>query len=203
MAPATPCSRRSRRRSSAACAPPTWSRASAATNSPCCYGTSTAPMPPPKPARSKPLSMERRCAGALRRWWSAPPPALCCSARSIRPPTLSPAPTRRCMRARMSGRASPPCPCARRRSRSRNNIRRELVFDEGDAVAQLQLALLQALHLDDVGARRLLQRRNRGVEVAMLLLQARQLRPKLAFFLFRHRRLGRAVVALDPPLGAV
>ena len=96
--------------------------------------------------------------------------------------------------------ASPPCPCAGRRRRSRNNIRRELVFDEGDAVAQLQLALLQALDLDDVGARRLLQRRNRGVEVAMLLLQARQLRPKLAFFLCRHRRLGRAVVALGPRL---
>ena len=71
-------------------------------------------------------------------------------------------------------------------------IRRELVFDEGDTVAQLQLALLQALHLDDVGAQRMLQRRNRGVEVAMLLLQARKLRPKLAFFLFCHRRLGRA-----------
>ncbi len=84
---------------------------------------------------------------------------------------------------------------------SRNDIRRELVFDEGDAVAQLQLALLQALHLDDVGAQRMLQRRNRGVEVAMLLLQARKLRPKLAFFLFCHRRLGRAVVALGPPFG--
>jgi len=36
---------------------------------------------------------------------------------------------------------------------SRNDVRRELVFDEGYAVAQLQLALLQALHLDDVGAR--------------------------------------------------
>ena len=46
-------------------------------------------------------------------------------------------------------------PARRRRSRSRNNIRRELVLDEGDAVAQLQLALLQALHLDDVGARRI------------------------------------------------
>src|SRR5579863_6848867 len=76
--------------------------------------------------------------------------------------------------------------------RSGDDIRRQLVLDEGDAVAQLQLALLQALHLVDVGTGRGLQRRNRGVEVAMLLLQARQLRPKLAFFLFRHRRLGRA-----------
>jgi hypothetical protein len=37
-----------------------------------------------------------------------------------------------------------------------------------------------------------LQGRNRGIEIAMLLLQARQLRPKLAFFVFRHRRPGRA-----------
>src|SRR5579863_567906 len=73
-----------------------------------------------------------------------------------------------------------------------DNIRRELVLDEGDPVAQLQLALLQALHLDEVGPQRFVQRRDRGVEVAMLLLQARQLRPKLAFFLFRHRRLGRS-----------
>src|SRR5580700_9954446 len=84
-----------------------------------------------------------------------------------------------------------------------NDIRRELVFDKGDAVAQLQLALLQALHLDDVSTRRILQGRNRGVEVAMLLLQARQLRPKLAFFLLRHRRLGRAVVAVRIAFGAV
>ena len=90
-----------------------------------------------------------------------------------------------------SGRGS----AALRNDRLRNNVRRELVFDEGDAVAQVQLALLQALHLDEVGARRFLQRRNRGIEVAMLLLQARQLRPKLAFFLFCHRRLGRALVA--------
>jgi hypothetical protein len=61
----------------------------------------------------------------------------------------------------------------------------------------LQLALLQALHLDDVGARRILQCSNRGIEVAMLLLQARQLRPKLAFFLLRHRRLGRRLGRLS------
>jgi hypothetical protein len=33
-----------------------------------------------------------------------------------------------------------------------------------------------------------LQRSNRGVEVAMLLLQARQLLPEFVFFLFGHRR---------------
>ena len=77
---------------------------------------------------------------------------------------------------------------------SRNDVRRELVFDEGDSIAQLQLAFLQTLDLDDVGARRFLQRGNRGIQVAMLLQEARKLRPKLAFFLFRHFRLGRALV---------
>ncbi len=86
-------------------------------------------------------------------------------------------------------------PRAGRRS-LRNNVRRQLVLDEGDAVAQDELALLQALHLNEVGARQFLQGSNRGIEVAMLLLQARQLRPKLAFFLFCHQRLGR-------PFGAV
>jgi hypothetical protein len=73
-----------------------------------------------------------------------------------------------------------------------DDIGGELILDEGDAVAQLQLAFLEALYLDDVGAGRFLQRGDRSVEVAMLLLQARKLRPKLAFFLFCHRRLGRA-----------
>jgi len=67
-------------------------------------------------------------------------------------------------------------------------IRSELVFDEGDAVAQLQLALLQPLDLDNVGARQPFQRRDRGIEVAMVLQQAPQLRPKLALFLVCHRR---------------
>ena len=68
-------------------------------------------------------------------------------------------------------------------------------------VAQLQLAFFQALHLDDVGARRFLQRRNRGIEVAMLLLQARKLRAKLAFFLLCHCRPGRALVTFWTPFG--
>ena len=73
-----------------------------------------------------------------------------------------------------------------------DDIRRKLIFDKRDAVAQLQLALLEALNLDDIRAGRSLQRGDRGIEVAMLLLQAQKLRPKLAFFLLRHRRLGRA-----------
>ena len=82
---------------------------------------------------------------------------------------------------------------------SRNNVWRELVLDKGDAVAQQQFALFQALHLDEVRSRRLLQRHNRGIEVAMLLLQARKQRPKLAFFLFCHRRLRSRLNAVSAP----
>ena len=70
---------------------------------------------------------------------------------------------------------------------SRDDIGRELVLDEGDAVAQLELAFLQALDLQLVGAGRIVQRLDGGIEVAVLLSQARQLRPELAFFLIRHR----------------
>ena len=70
------------------------------------------------------------------------------------------------------------------RGRLRNNIRRDLVFDAADLVAQHQLALLQPLHLDQVGAGRHRQGGDRGVEVAVFLLQARQLLPQLAFFVF-------------------
>jgi hypothetical protein len=75
----------------------------------------------------------------------------------------------------------------------------ELVFYKGDAVAQLQLALLEALNLNDIRAGRSLQRGDRSVEIAMLLLQAQKFRPKLAFFLLRHRRPGRAVTRLAYP----
>src|SRR4029077_10137951 len=50
-----------------------------------------------------------------------------------------------------------------------------------------ELALLEALHLQQVGARRGFQRRDGHVEIAMLLLQPRQLLPQLVFFLFGHR----------------
>src|SRR5436190_5943789 len=51
----------------------------------------------------------------------------------------------------------------------------------------MQLALLQALDLELVEARRVLQCSNRGVEVAMLLLQSRQLLLQLTLFLFGHQ----------------
>ena len=137
-------------------------------------------------------SMRRRCAGTVRRSWSALPPASRFSARSTAPPKCWRVPMPRCMRARPNAGSGAPVSGPSDNRAVRDDVRRKLVFDEGDAVAQVQFALLQPLHLDDVGARRFLQRRNRGIEVAMLLLQARKLRPKLAFFLFCHRRLGRA-----------
>jgi len=57
----------------------------------------------------------------------------------------------------------------------------------GNAVAQVELALLQPLHLQQVGARRVLQCRDRGIKIAVLLLHARQLLPQLAFFVLGHR----------------
>jgi hypothetical protein len=103
------------------------------------------------------------------------------------------APTPPCTRAKRNGGAAAAGSFA-----LRDDVGRQLVFDEGDAVAQLQLALLQPLDLDDVGAGQPLQRRDRGIEVAMLLLQARQLRPKLAFFLVVIAALTRAASVMAP-----
>ena len=69
---------------------------------------------------------------------------------------------------------------------SRDNVGRELIFGEPDPVAQEELPLLQPLHLQQVGTRRALKRLDRGIEVAMLLQQTRQLRSELAFFLSGH-----------------
>ena len=99
-----------------------------------------------------------------------------------------------------AGRCFPGTPG--RRCASGDDIRREFVFDEGDAVAQVEFALLQALDLDDVGPRRRLKRRNRRVEVAMLLLKACKLRSELAFFLLCHRRLGRTAARSGQSIGA-
>jgi hypothetical protein len=68
-----------------------------------------------------------------------------------------------------------------------NNIGSELVLDIGNSVAQDELALFQALDLQQIGAWRVLQSGDRDIEVAVLLLQARQLLSQLAFFLFGHR----------------
>jgi hypothetical protein len=68
-----------------------------------------------------------------------------------------------------------------------NDVGSELVLDIGNSVAQDELALFQALDLQKIGAWRVLQSGDRDIEVAVLLLQARQLLPQLAFFLFGHR----------------
>jgi len=51
-----------------------------------------------------------------------------------------------------------------------DDIGRDLIFDEGDAIAQLQLALLQPLQPQQVWRRGLMQCINRGIEVPMFLL---------------------------------
>ena len=69
---------------------------------------------------------------------------------------------------------------------SSDNIRRDLVFDEGDAVAQLQLAFFQPLQPQQVRRRRLLQGIDRRVEIAVLLLQPSQFSRKLALIIVGH-----------------
>jgi hypothetical protein len=61
------------------------------------------------------------------------------------------------------------------RSSSRNDIRRDLVFDEGDTVAQLQLAFLQPLQPQQIRRRRVMQGVDGRVEIAVLLLHPGQL----------------------------
>jgi hypothetical protein len=56
--------------------------------------------------------------------------------------------------------------------RSGDDVGRDLVFDEGDAVAQLQLALLQSLQPQQIRGGRLMQRIDRRVEIAVLLRKA-------------------------------
>ena len=56
-----------------------------------------------------------------------------------------------------------------------------------DLVAQHEFAFFKPLHLDQVGTGRRHQRLDRGIEVAMLLLQARQLLAQRNFFVVVHR----------------
>jgi hypothetical protein len=65
--------------------------------------------------------------------------------------------------------------CPKRASRNdktlSNDVGRDLVFDEGNAVAQLQLAFLQPLQPQQIWCRRLMQGIDRRIEIAVLLLQ--------------------------------
>ena len=68
----------------------------------------------------------------------------------------------------------------------RDDVRRDLVFDEGDTVAQLQLALLQPLQPQQIRRRRLMQRVDRRVEIAVLLLQPRKFGLEFAIIFVGH-----------------
>src|SRR5258708_22100785 len=72
-----------------------------------------------------------------------------------------------------------------------DDIGRDLVFDEGDAIAQLQLALLQPLQPQQIRRGRLMQCIDRRVEVTMLLLQPCELVLKFPLIFVGHgvRRL--------------
>ena len=50
----------------------------------------------------------------------------------------------------------------------------------------MEFALLEPLNLEEIGAGRILQRRDSRVEVAMLLQEPRKLLPQLALFIFGH-----------------
>jgi hypothetical protein len=70
--------------------------------------------------------------------------------------------------------------------RSGDDIGRNLVFDEGDAVAQLQFAFFQPLQPQQIGRGRLMQSVNRRVEVAVLLLQPSEFGLEFALIFVGH-----------------
>ena len=74
----------------------------------------------------------------------------------------------------------------RRRRQLRDDVGRNLVLDERDTITQLQLAFLQPLQPQQVGRWRLMQRIDRGVEIAVLLLQPGQLGPEFALVFVGH-----------------
>src|SRR5689334_23340853 len=96
----------------------------------------------PACARGTPVFSALRKARSLRLWMSGKEPA-----------------ETRALSAHQTGRT--------RRRKSGDDVGRDLVFDEGDAVAQLQLALLQSLQSQQIRRRRLMQRVDRRIEIAM------------------------------------
>ena len=67
-----------------------------------------------------------------------------------------------------------------------DDIRRDLIFDEGDAIAQLQLAFLHPLQAQQIGSRRLMEGIIRRVEIAVFLLQPCKLGLQLALIFVGH-----------------
>src|SRR5712675_900787 len=86
-----------------------------------------------------------------------------------------------------------------RRELSRNDVRRQLILDEGNSVAQNEFAFFQALNLDKVDTWDGLQRFDRSVKVAMLLPQPLELCLQLDFFFFGHSQPPNPNVALSLP----
>jgi hypothetical protein len=62
-----------------------------------------------------------------------------------------------------------------------------LVLDKGNAVLKVELALLQALDLKNVGPNRILQGGDRGIQIPVFLLESRELLAKLVLFVLGHR----------------
>jgi len=67
-----------------------------------------------------------------------------------------------------------------------DNVGRYLIFDERDAVAQLQFPLLQSLQSQQIGRGRLMQGIDRGVQVAVFLLQPCELVFELPLIFVGH-----------------
>src|SRR5713226_974482 len=86
-----------------------------------------------------------------------------------------------------------------RRGLSRNDVRRQLILDEGNSVAQNEFAFFQALNLDKVDTRDGLQRFDRSVKIAMLLPQPLELCLQLDFLFFGHSQPPNPNVALSLP----
>jgi hypothetical protein len=69
---------------------------------------------------------------------------------------------------------------------SGDDVGGDLVFDEGDAVTQLQFAFFQALQPQQIGSGRLMQSVDRRVEVAVLLLQPSEFGLEFALIFLGH-----------------
>ena len=67
-----------------------------------------------------------------------------------------------------------------------DDVRRDLVFDESDAVAQQQFALFQPLQSQQIRGRRLMQCIDRSIQITVLLLQPCELGMQLALIFVGH-----------------
>ena len=138
-----------------------------------------------KTLQSAPLPGSSRCRRSIRRRRRSMPPTarcMCANARSAACPSLGGG-------ALASEHAlnSPHVALRLAPSDASAIISGVIDLEPADLVAQDKLPLLQPLYLNQIGARRIGQSRNGGVEVAVFLLKARQLVAQLALFVFGHR----------------